>query len=426
MRGRRFINFLGKGVVIPSWVLAGASVDLNFAGGLYYAGGVLANPTSQLAVSRASNGYAQTVAGVLAPFTNNVLRVTDQGLLIEEARTNLVLQSQNLAAAGWSTSGFATATANNPGAPDGTSTLNVLTEDTTTLGHGSFQTSGVTVAAGATGTLSAYLKAGTRRFIVLEINSTTLNYSGAVIDTQLWTITPYNAGTGVLPTVTLVQLGTTGIYRATVTGSVAAVTTYFPAVGGTTSAVGANGFNNTYVGDGSTIIVWGLQYEAAAFALSYIPTTTTSATRAADAVTASGSLAAVGTPSVGSLFAYTAAMPSIAGIPEMFDQGGFSIRPLMVDTDTTVRARNGTNVIATLGSGSFSTTPVKSAAGYNGTGVSVVGNNGVVASGNVSAFGSAPLRIGSNSGGSYINTYLMRLAAWNSRLPDATLKGFTV
>jgi hypothetical protein len=43
--------------------------------------------------ARASAGYAETSAGVLVPFASGVLRRTDRGVLIEEARTNLYLNS---------------------------------------------------------------------------------------------------------------------------------------------------------------------------------------------------------------------------------------------------------------------------------------------------------------------------------------------
>ena len=41
-----------------------------------------------LSCSRASIGYAKTQAGTLTQFGNNQLRITDLGLLVEDARTN--------------------------------------------------------------------------------------------------------------------------------------------------------------------------------------------------------------------------------------------------------------------------------------------------------------------------------------------------
>ena len=45
--------------------------------------------TDFLSCTRASIGYAQTAAGILTQFAANALRITDLGLLVEDARTNL-------------------------------------------------------------------------------------------------------------------------------------------------------------------------------------------------------------------------------------------------------------------------------------------------------------------------------------------------
>ena len=67
-----------------SWAFPGALVDLNFANGRYYTKGA----TGPLVCSRASAGMAQDLSGNWVSFPANTLRRTNQGLLIEEARTN--------------------------------------------------------------------------------------------------------------------------------------------------------------------------------------------------------------------------------------------------------------------------------------------------------------------------------------------------
>lgn len=79
---------------MPAWVLSGAAIDMDFANGRYFGG----TPANLLTISRASNatdllpssasGYAYNT------FTSNVLAISPTfGLLIFEARTNVLLNS---------------------------------------------------------------------------------------------------------------------------------------------------------------------------------------------------------------------------------------------------------------------------------------------------------------------------------------------
>jgi len=71
------------------WVLPGAALDLNFSQGQYFGGksGCRAVATC-LNVVRASAGTAQDSAGNVVSFASGQPRVTNQGLLVEESRTN--------------------------------------------------------------------------------------------------------------------------------------------------------------------------------------------------------------------------------------------------------------------------------------------------------------------------------------------------
>lgn len=93
--GNRFGD-LGSAGSNTGWVLPGASIDLNFAAGQYFGCG--SPPTDCLSITRASaktdlvpsaaSGFAYSTFG------NNVLAITPTlGLLIEEARTNQLLNS---------------------------------------------------------------------------------------------------------------------------------------------------------------------------------------------------------------------------------------------------------------------------------------------------------------------------------------------
>lgn len=65
-----------------------ASLDFDFQNGRYYQSGQGVDPLVLTTTSRASVGYANSLAGVWSSFLSNVPRITNKGLLVEEARTN--------------------------------------------------------------------------------------------------------------------------------------------------------------------------------------------------------------------------------------------------------------------------------------------------------------------------------------------------
>ena len=76
----------------PSWVLPGASADIDFTHGRAWAGGSTSLAVL-LSTARASSGMAQNANGSWLSFAANVPRISDQGLLVEQAATNLFLHS---------------------------------------------------------------------------------------------------------------------------------------------------------------------------------------------------------------------------------------------------------------------------------------------------------------------------------------------
>lgn len=220
--------------------------------------------------TRASVGYAETAGGILVPFAFGAPRITDKGLLVEEARTNLLLRSQEFDNASW-TKAFSTVTANSTTAPDGTSTADSLIEDTTTNQHRTSQA--VTVSNTTAYTFSVYAKANTRLGVYLRIITAT-TVAQAAFNLQTGAINSNASGSA-----TITALAN-GWYRCTVTGTTDGTTaTCYANLQSTASEAGIG----SYTGDGTSgLYVWGAQLEAGAFATSYIPTTTASATRAAD------------------------------------------------------------------------------------------------------------------------------------------------
>jgi len=199
------------------------------------------------------------------------------GLLIEEARTNLLAYSIP-GAAGWTyTNG--TGTPNAATALDGTTTALSLADNVT---NGSHQTQLAVYAriSGTAYTASIFAKAGTAT--VLQIS-----YGGPAFPAG--TYANFNLASGTLGTVggaasaTITAAGN-GWYRCSVTASATSSANgqaYFLLVGNNSSAAQAAG----YVGSGQLLYLWGAQDEAGAFSTSYIPSVGSAATRAADVAT---------------------------------------------------------------------------------------------------------------------------------------------
>lgn len=97
---------LGLGLALArnsaSWWPAGASFAVDFIGSRYMVGGAEVVAASVFSFVRGSGGVANDLAGDSHGFGANELRRTDKGALIEPARQNRILQSQNLNAAAWS------------------------------------------------------------------------------------------------------------------------------------------------------------------------------------------------------------------------------------------------------------------------------------------------------------------------------------
>lgn len=88
----------------PGWVPQGASLAFDFTQGLGWDGGV--KPASSfLTTTRSSTAdYADDLGGIFRQFGANQPRITSKGLLVEEARTNVVLWNRDLTNAAWTPS----------------------------------------------------------------------------------------------------------------------------------------------------------------------------------------------------------------------------------------------------------------------------------------------------------------------------------
>lgn len=200
-----------------------------------------------------------------------------KGFLVEEARTNLLLRSEEFENAGWVKT-RASIEQNVAVAPNGTLTADRFFEDTTANNtHQLVQTASFT--SGQLVTFSVYAKTYSRR---LELRFTGVAFSdnqAAVFNLADGTAHA-TAGT---PTFSMASIGN-GWYRCWITAT-------------SNSTAGASATfrlfdpgTSSYTGDGTSgVYIWGAQLEEGAFPTSYIKTESTAVTRAADSAVMTGS-----------------------------------------------------------------------------------------------------------------------------------------
>jgi hypothetical protein len=405
----------------PVWTpLAGAAIDLDFQRRRYYSSSSLADiaPTSVLSISRASIGYAKTAAGTLTSFGTGTLRITDLGLLIEDARTNILNQSvapDNLGS--WTnyqctlTSGFA--------APDGTTTGYSMVENGVNDQHQLLNIPSITSGTSRPFTVSCYLKQKSNNRLI-RVSHTDQAGNGYTFDIDLsWNVTVTAVGSGASnPSYTLTALGN-GWYYFT-----AAVTCLTTSTNQRIQLFLMNAANTiSYAGDSASgIYVWGFQIEEAAFASSYIPTTTTSATRALDGITLAGNALTIAN---GSDFSMIAQMNTLAATYRPFLGGGGSALST-VATNGTLQDVQG---ISQLTSVNLSLAPSTDKAGRSlssSVNRSIVLNGGSVVTAADGNTQSGAINFGSHANATNtMNGYMTRFTFWNSKLADATLQALT-
>jgi hypothetical protein len=227
--------------------------------------------------------------------TNATARTSPQaclGLMSEEARTNLALQSQNFSNASWAKSNLTISAAATTGPFGGSADLVTVT----TTASATIAQAGAIVAASTsphTYTIYAKRSTGTGLFRLDIYNATTaadLVFITYAWDTGALTIT--GTGTPSANTENLVN----GWVRFTITAG-SGITA------GNALSVYAGATGNALTA-GDSWYVWGAQLEASAFATSYIPTGATPVTRTADVAKVDGAnLSTALVPGKGTLYA---------------------------------------------------------------------------------------------------------------------------
>lgn len=227
-------------------------------------------------------GYLKTASINNIRLNYNPITRVNTTPLLEPAATNLVTNSENVAA--W-TQSFVTTTNNNATSPFSTLTAARVTEDTTTNRHYVAPAS-VSITANTIATGSVFLKAGTRTraYVWVGQPGSPFTRAGVVIDLTTGTTTVSNVNTPAYGG-SMVEDWGDGWYRVSVFCRPSdGITSTYMEIGGAD-----NSNATTYLGNGSYFYVWGGQIENTRFPTSYIPTTAAAVTRAADAYTITSS-----------------------------------------------------------------------------------------------------------------------------------------
>jgi hypothetical protein len=319
-------------------------------------------------VVRATTATRVNSAGLIESVAINVPRLDYTGgscpsILLEPARTNLVLYSEEFDNASW-TKTNTTITANSSTSPDGTSTADILVENSTSnvvFGVNALsRPSGLTLTT--TYSVSFFAKKITRDFCYYN------DFNGF----QIPSVRVYfNLSTGLVGTSTLGVLNPkmenygNGWYRCSFQ-FVATIGTQidYRIASATTDNV------STYTGviGQQAIAIWGAQFETGSNATSYIPTTTATVTRNADVISKTGVSSLIG-QTEGTLFLDAKYLASATSSGRWFKLFGVS--------NEIGLALNGVNSVRAIINGlsdTITTSPktdlgIKIAFAYNATGV---------------------------------------------------------
>jgi hypothetical protein len=369
-----------------------------------------------------SNGLIQSAAINAPRFDYDPVTLAAKGLLIEEQRTNLVTYSEQFNDASW-TKTNATITANATTSPDGTTNADTLVENTA-LGTHDFRRN-ISASASTAYTQSIFLKAAGRTRGQMQMFG---NGGGTTVTFNLTTVTATAAGsyggwTGASATIT--NYGN-GWYRITSTATTNVGLTVLTYATFLENAAGSA----SYTGDGvSGMHLYGAQFEAGAFATSYIPTVAATVIRSADVAAMTGTnFSDWYNQNAGTFVAsFQNVVDTVGGGKSVFsvNDGTNNNRIAMITTSALVEGR--------IVVGGVATNPAQRAITANAVAKSAIGaeagsaaqfTNGVLNS--VVAPSTLPtvnrLEIGANLTSTFLNGHIRAISYYNTRLLNSQLQ----
>ena len=380
-----------------------------------------------------SDGLVKSATTNEARFDHNPTTGESLGLLVEEARTNLSLRSQELDNAAW-TKAASSITANAIASPDETTTADKLVEDSSTANHNIVEAASITYTNGVAYSFSFFMKKAERQTVQI------LMHPNPFPGTAAQRTAIFNSNTGAFVSVgsaytsNSVTTLSNGWYRVSVTSTADATATG----NFTISLCSDDAGTVTYTGNGTSgIYLWGAQLEAGAFATSYIPTTSATATRAADVASITGTNfsswynqteGTVFSDCVGT-FSATQVLVNISATAANTATSAISLASNLTSTQKRVRIRDAASAdqasLALGASSSGSRTRIATAIKANDFAASLDGGVAVTdTTGTVPTI--ALMEIGSAPSGVTLGTQLhRRLTYWPVRLADPTLQSIT-
>lgn len=252
----------------------------------------------RITYSRSSSGTYVNSAGVITNASTNVARfdhspstLESLGLLVEEARTNVLQYGEYLDNSYWTRSNC-NVTPNIGKTPDGKYTVNRLTANSTGSAYLYYD---YTPTTSGYFTVSCYFSSsGTNKYPVISIHRYNSHSAGAKFDLVNGTVLVVNSGDSTgssnprSASASITYVGN-GVYRCTMSWNRLAINTFISISLGdssTTDVFGDRLFNpasQISVAAGQYLDAWGFSMEAGAFPTSYIPTPATFTSRASTA-----------------------------------------------------------------------------------------------------------------------------------------------
>jgi len=267
-------------------------------------GGVVLGASGDFNVTRATTATRVNASGLIEVVASGIPRLDYPlgggcpALLVEPAGTNLIVQSQNWLASGWRSdaTGNVTTVTGTSGTLDplGTNTANAISPTSGNTSHlkvGNDNSASFT--SGTIYTESGFFKQGTGdagRYVQMTYPAARFSQNGfANFDLQAGAVVA-SGGTADTNRAARIENYGNGWYRCSFTATCTSTGTEN---GFTAVLITASGSTRAPSFAGTTTDVlygWGAQTETGSVATSYIPTTTTSATRNADVISLSGAV----------------------------------------------------------------------------------------------------------------------------------------